>query len=89
MPTLPRVYEVAKLGDESEETLRRIPRGVSKSRRARQMLDRSQICSIWIQELTSSRGRKRTVRVVAVPIRGVVEAILDIVHEIEHLGPYH
>ena len=31
---LPRVYEVAKLGEEREETLRRRPRGVSKSRRA-------------------------------------------------------
>jgi hypothetical protein len=33
-PTLPRVYEVAKFGDAREETLRRRPRGVSKSRRS-------------------------------------------------------
>jgi hypothetical protein len=33
-PTLPSVYEVAELGEESEETLSRKPRGVSKSRRA-------------------------------------------------------
>jgi len=31
---LPRVYEVAKLGDEREEKLRRKPLGVGKSRRA-------------------------------------------------------
>lgn len=33
-PTLPKVYDVAKLGEESEETWKRRPLGVSKSRRS-------------------------------------------------------
>jgi len=33
-PALPKVYDVAKLGEESEETWKRRPLGVSKSRRS-------------------------------------------------------
>lgn len=32
MPTLPRLYEVAKFGEDRDETFSRSPRGVSKSR---------------------------------------------------------
>ena len=44
--------------------------------------------SIVMRELTSGCSCQRTVRIVAIPSRRVVEAVLDIVHEIEHLELY-
>ena len=50
-PMLPRVYEVAKFGEEREETLRRRPRGVSKSRRAGRIPCQQTTLLIWKDRL--------------------------------------
>ena len=84
MPLFTIVYEVAKLGDGSEETWRRRPVGVSKSRMAKIMSVRGFRMQFEREYGTLGGGRYAGIGIVKIPASSVVEGTLDVVHKTQH-----
>ena len=83
MPTLPRVYEVAKLGEDNEETWNRSPFGIPKSSKSGAISQTKQ--SGCLEEGTSGRSCQRSVGIISVPSGGFIKCVLDIFHEPKHI----
>jgi hypothetical protein len=82
-PTLPSVYEVAKFGAARDEICSRRPCGIWKSSSSASV---SASLGRILPRPTSCCGVQGAIGIVQVPVRGFVECILHILHEIQHVA---